>query len=373
MPLLIAAIVASPSCSRSPCSGSANLGVYVVLGVITWAALLTSGVDPVVAGLAIGLHGAGVLARAGGARAGERAVPAVPGAADTGARAVGDRRPDRDDLAERTTPVPLPPVDQLPDRPAVRPRQRRCHDRRGIPRPGLHLAGHARHPDRLRGRQTGRGHARSPGCSTASSGGRIRPQVGWAAVAGSGTIAGIGFTVSLLIATIAFDGPALAEAKIGLLSAVVVSAAVTWAVFRSVHAAQSAEEGARAARSGRGAGRPRRSGRPRDRPRPRSRDRLGDARRVRRLRVPVLRDRGGRRTGSVAGRRPAVRVAASAADRRASAGADRGRGGRGRARAGGVLGDARPAARQPGEPAAQGPDVVRRGARPRQPNGSTTT
>ena len=62
--------------------------------------------------------------------------------------------------------------------------------------------------------------------------GRIRPPVGWAAVLGSGTIAGIGFTVTLLIATHAFRGPELDQAKIGALSAVVVSAGLTWAVFR---------------------------------------------------------------------------------------------------------------------------------------------
>ena len=62
--------------------------------------------------------------------------------------------------------------------------------------------------------------------------GRIRPPVGWAAVLGSGTLAGIGFTVSLLIATRAFHGDRLAEAKLGALSAVVVSSGLTWAVYR---------------------------------------------------------------------------------------------------------------------------------------------
>ena len=49
--------------------------------------------------------------------------------------------------------------------------------------------------------------------------GRVQPAVGWASVAGSGTIAGIGFTVSFLIATLAFEGNLLAEAKIGVLAA----------------------------------------------------------------------------------------------------------------------------------------------------------
>jgi Na+/H+ antiporter NhaA len=61
---------------------------------------------------------------------------------------------------------------------------------------------------------------------------RLRPPVGWAAVAGGGTIAGIGFTVSLLVATIAFDGTELGEAKLGILSAAVCASLVTWLLFR---------------------------------------------------------------------------------------------------------------------------------------------
>jgi Na+/H+ antiporter NhaA len=62
--------------------------------------------------------------------------------------------------------------------------------------------------------------------------GRVRPPVGWAAVLGSGTIAGIGFTVSLLIATLAFHGEQLDEAKVGTLSAAVLASLITWAVLR---------------------------------------------------------------------------------------------------------------------------------------------
>jgi Na+/H+ antiporter NhaA len=67
---------------------------------------------------------------------------------------------------------------------------------------------------------------------TMLSRGKIRPGVGWAAVLGSGTIAGIGFTVSLLIAALAFKGPELAEAKIGVLAAAVLASVLTWVVFR---------------------------------------------------------------------------------------------------------------------------------------------
>jgi Na+/H+ antiporter NhaA len=67
---------------------------------------------------------------------------------------------------------------------------------------------------------------------TRLSGGRLSPPVGWAAIAGGGTIAGIGFTVALLVATLAFDGPQLEEAKVGILGAALGAAVVTWVLFR---------------------------------------------------------------------------------------------------------------------------------------------
>jgi protein-disulfide isomerase len=63
------------------------------------------------------------------------------------------------------------------------------------------------------------------------SGGRLRPPVGWVAVAGAGTLAGVGFTVSLLIATLAFRGRQLEEAKLGILTAAVGAAALTVSLF----------------------------------------------------------------------------------------------------------------------------------------------
>jgi Na+/H+ antiporter NhaA len=64
--------------------------------------------------------------------------------------------------------------------------------------------------------------------ATRLSRGRLRPSVGWASIAGGGTIAGIGFTVSILIASLAFHGDQLAEAKVGVLSAALAAAALTW-------------------------------------------------------------------------------------------------------------------------------------------------
>jgi len=76
------------------------------------------------------------------------------------------------------------------------------------------------------------------GCAwliTKLSHGRVRPPVGWGAVAGAGTVAGIGFTVALLIASLALHGDVLAEAKLGILSAVVAASVLTWVIFRIVN------------------------------------------------------------------------------------------------------------------------------------------
>ena len=76
------------------------------------------------------------------------------------------------------------------------------------------------------------------GCAwlvTRLSRGRLRPPVGWGAVLGAGAVAGIGFTVSLLIASLALTGVDLAEAKLGILSAAVCATGLTWIVFRAVN------------------------------------------------------------------------------------------------------------------------------------------
>jgi Na+/H+ antiporter NhaA len=68
--------------------------------------------------------------------------------------------------------------------------------------------------------------------------GRFKPPVGWGAASGAGTAVGIGFTVSFLIAALAFgsDHTLLAEAKLGILTAGVCSAALTLAIFRVIDA-----------------------------------------------------------------------------------------------------------------------------------------
>jgi protein-disulfide isomerase len=69
------------------------------------------------------------------------------------------------------------------------------------------------------------------GLVTKLSHGRIRPPVGWVSVLGGGAVAGIGFTVSLLIASLAFTGEHLAEAKLGILTTLVVAPTVSWLII----------------------------------------------------------------------------------------------------------------------------------------------
>ncbi|MFF7608134.1 Na+/H+ antiporter NhaA [Streptomyces parvulus] len=66
------------------------------------------------------------------------------------------------------------------------------------------------------------------------SGGRLRPNVGWGSVTAAGSIAGAAFTVSLLIAALAFEGEELNQARIGILATLVGSFAVSWGVSAAI-------------------------------------------------------------------------------------------------------------------------------------------
>jgi Na+/H+ antiporter NhaA len=62
----------------------------------------------------------------------------------------------------------------------------------------------------------------------------LRLPVTWPGLAAAGVVAGIGFTVSLLIATLAFQGPELEEAKLGVLAAALSAALLGWLAFRVI-------------------------------------------------------------------------------------------------------------------------------------------
>jgi Na+/H+ antiporter NhaA len=206
--------------------------VYVVLGVLMWAALLSSGVDPVVAGLAIGLTapayspGREQLEEATGLFRlfREQPTPELARSATIGLTTSISPNERLQYLYHPWTSYLIVPVFGLANA--------------GVTIDGDFLGKAFTSPITL-GILIGYVVGKPIAITTVSwaldraSRGRLRPTVGWAAVLGSGTIAGIGFTVSLLIATIAFDGTQLAQAKVGLLSAVIVSSAVTWLVFRT--------------------------------------------------------------------------------------------------------------------------------------------
>ena len=194
--------------------------------------------------------------------AGHRPVPAVPRAAHRGAGPGGPRRRRTGHLPERAAAADLPPLDQLRHRAAVRAGQRGRRDQRGAA-----LAGPS--PRRSRSASWSATWSASRSAPPASawlvtrlSRGRIRPPVGWAAVAGAGTIAGIGFTVSLLIASLAFHGEQLAEAKLGMLAAALARVRAHLGGVPGDRAAPEAAAAPRAARHGRGDHRPGRAGRP---------------------------------------------------------------------------------------------------------------
>jgi Na+/H+ antiporter NhaA len=62
----------------------------------------------------------------------------------------------------------------------------------------------------------------------------LRRSLSWPVIAGGSVVAGIGFTVSLLISSLAFQGNQLEEAKLGVLTAAILAAFGGWAAFRVI-------------------------------------------------------------------------------------------------------------------------------------------
>ena len=63
---------------------------------------------------------------------------------------------------------------------------------------------------------------------------QVKPTLSWPVRVALGTVAGVPFTVSILIAGIAFEGRALEEAKLGVLAAAILTALLSWAVVRAI-------------------------------------------------------------------------------------------------------------------------------------------
>ena len=60
-----------------------------------------------------------------------------------------------------------------------------------------------------------------------------RPLISWIVLATGGAAAGVGFTVSILISSLAFSGERLAEAKLGVLATVIVAPLVSYGLLRT--------------------------------------------------------------------------------------------------------------------------------------------
>ena len=205
--------------------------VYLVVGIATWVALHLSGVDPVVVGLAMGLltyaspAGREELERASDRFRDFREQP-TPGLARSAQAGLQQAISPNERLQEAFHPwtsYVIVPLFALANA--------------GIPIQGDFLSQAYRSPITLGiiaafvlGKPVG--VVGGSWLVARATGGRLRPPVGWAAVAGGGTIAGLGFTVSLLIATLAFSGRDLEEAKLGILTAALGAAGLTWVLFR---------------------------------------------------------------------------------------------------------------------------------------------
>jgi len=202
------------------------------LGVATWVAMLKSGVDPIVVGLAMGLVTyAYPSSRSDLEHATERfrefreqPTPELARAALQGVRSTISPNERLQQLFHPWTSYAIVPLFALANA--------------GVVVDGGALGRALRSPVTL-GIVVGYVAGKPLGVlgvtwlSSRLSRGRLRPPVGWAAVAGGGTIAGIGFTVALLVASIAFTGTTLEEAKIGILVAALLATALTWLLFRA--------------------------------------------------------------------------------------------------------------------------------------------
>jgi Na+/H+ antiporter NhaA len=205
--------------------------VYLVLGAAVWVALLESGVEPVIVGLAIGLLAyAYPAARSDLERATERfrlfreqPTPELARSASEGLRSAVSPNERLQQLFHPWTSYAIVPLFALANAGIAIDGD---FLKRGFSSPitlGILFGYVAGKPAGILG---------TSWLVTRLSRGGLRPPVGWAAVAGGGTIAGIGFTVALLVATLAFSGPQLEEAKLGILSAALGASALTWLLFR---------------------------------------------------------------------------------------------------------------------------------------------
>jgi Na+/H+ antiporter NhaA len=203
--------------------GMGSPPVLIALGVATWVALYESGIHPTVAGLALGLSFSAF-------------PPARTDLEQTTALAREFREQPTAELAAQTQrgiTMSISANERL---------QYRLHPWTSylivplfaLANAGTHISGDilsraATSPITL-GIIVGYVVGKPVGILTASwlatRFGGLRLPVGWPNLFGGAAVAGIGFTVSLLVATIAFHGEQLTEAKLGILGAAIGATAI---------------------------------------------------------------------------------------------------------------------------------------------------
>ena len=206
------------------CAAGCGAACRLVLGVAAWVAVLESGVDPVIVGLALGpltsrLPRAARRPRAGDASCSARSASSRPPSwrarRSSGWRPRSRRTSGCSTLLHPWTSFVIVPLFAVANAGIAR---RRSFLRRAATSPitiGIVV-----------GYVVGKplGIIAAPWLAVAARPGRLRPPVGWPALAGGGAVAGIGFTVALLIAGLAFTGEQLEEAKAGVLAAAACAA-----------------------------------------------------------------------------------------------------------------------------------------------------
>ena len=204
-----------------------------VVGIAMWVALLRSGIDPVITGLVVGL----VTSAYQPARADLEQVVALT-------RSFREQpRPESARAAQRGVASAISPNERLQyllhpwTSYAIVPLFALANA--GVHVDGSLLADAVSSPVTLgiaAGYLLGKPLGIAGGAFAASRlwPGRLQRSLSWPTIVGGGVVAGIGFTVSLLISSLAFDGRQLEEAKIGVLAAATLSASAAWATFRII-------------------------------------------------------------------------------------------------------------------------------------------
>jgi NhaA family Na+:H+ antiporter len=221
-----------------------NLVVYVGLGALLWFALWRAGVEPAIAGVVMGLL-----------------APAVPFQRPRAVSAEARR------IAEATADDPVPADVDAPlwleladlSREAVSPVARVEHALLvwssfvivplfALANAGVHITPSALFTTNgvtiavaiIVARVVGKpiGVLAATRLSVSTGAGTLPPDVDGPAVLGLGVTAGIGFTVALFIADLAFaDRPELLDAaKVGVIAAAILAGAASWLTFRLIEA-----------------------------------------------------------------------------------------------------------------------------------------